>query len=68
MKKVKNWKEIHSAFVTIDRYALAKVLGTSYATITQIANGFRQVSPKRALQIEKVSGIKKEVLRPDIWK
>lgn len=66
-KEVKRLKE---AFAGIDKNELAKkISGKKYARnwLSQVICGFVRVSPERALLIEKLSGVDKRLLRPDIW-
>ena len=46
---------------------LAKQLETTGATISRIESGARAPSHKLALRIEQVTGISRQVLRPDIY-
>jgi len=59
--------ELRDAFAKVDRKALAAKLGTSVNYINQIIYRDKLVSFKRALIIEKLTGISKSIFRPDIW-
>lgn len=47
--------------------ALAKLLGTTPATISRIESGLRQPSVALTLKIEQVTGIPRAKLRPDVY-
>lgn len=63
---MKHFKEL---FKGIDRKTLARALKTSRNVVDQFIGGFRQVSPRRARDIEKATGgkVPAKVLRPDIF-
>jgi DNA-binding transcriptional regulator YdaS (Cro superfamily) len=67
MTKVINANAIREAFDKVDRKKLSKQLGTTVSYLNQVISGFKRVSFQRAIEIEKVTGIKKEILRSDIW-
>lgn len=61
---------IKEAFKGVDRAKLARDLKVANRTyIDQIAAGFTTVSPKRAKEIERLTGgiVPAKVLRPDIF-
>lgn len=64
-----NKESIKKAFKGINRKQLAKSLKTSRAVIDLIATGYSKVSPRRALQIERLTGgkVRAKILRPDIF-
>ena len=65
--RVRNHRAIYKAFSAVDRADTAKKLHSSVAYLNQVISGFKSVSPKRAIEIEKVTGIPRSTLRPDIW-
>lgn len=70
MKKVIGHKQIYKAFkgfTAEDKAFLADKLGTSVNMLTQYIDGFKAFSWKRALEVERLTGIPKHVLRPDIY-
>lgn len=62
-------KDFRKVFKGIDRKALALELGSSRNVIDQVVGGYKQVSPKRALDIERATKgkIRAKALRPDIF-
>lgn len=62
-----NTAKIKRAFKGIDRRDFARRLKTSVRAIDQIAGGLIIVSPKRALMIERITGIPANIFRPDIF-
>lgn len=68
MKKVIGHKQIYRAFKNVDKEKLAKELGTSVNMLTQYIDGFKAFSWHRALEVERLTGIPKHVLRPDVYK
>ena len=46
---------------------LASSLGISPQAVQQWVNGFRLVPANRAIEIEILTGVKRELLRPDIF-
>ena len=67
MKKVIGHKQIYKAFKGVDKEKLARELGTSVNMLTQYIDGFKAFSWKRTLEVEKLTGIPKSILRPDIY-
>jgi DNA-binding transcriptional regulator YdaS (Cro superfamily) len=47
--------------------AAAKLLGLSHAHLSRYERGERRIAPLRAARIEKITGIPREVLRPDVF-
>lgn len=60
---------VKKAFQGVDIKKLARFLGSTDNTLSQIVNGLIVVSPLRALQIEELTGgkVKAKVLRPDVF-
>jgi DNA-binding transcriptional regulator YdaS (Cro superfamily) len=46
---------------------IAKSLGVSVKTVSAWKRGRNKITDKRAIQIEKVLGIPRAQLRPDLW-
>ena len=69
IKPVKNnTAKIKKAFKNVDRWMLAKKLKSSVRAIDQIVGGLIVVSAKRAMAIERITGIPAGILRPDIFR
>ena len=69
IKPVKNnTAKIKKAFKDVDRRRLAIKLKSSVRSVDQIAGGLIIVSAKRAMAIERITGIPAGILRPDIFK
>ena len=45
----------------------AKLIGVSTTIVWQWENGTRRVSAERAVEIERITGIPREQLRPDLF-
>ena len=67
----KQIKKIRRAFKKVDRFNLAKLLVESGKRnyIDQVATGKKLVSPRRAIEIERITykKISRFILRPDIF-
>jgi DNA-binding transcriptional regulator YdaS (Cro superfamily) len=47
--------------------AVARILGVSHAQVSRYERGLRQVPADRAVAFEKITGISRHVLRPDVF-
>jgi DNA-binding transcriptional regulator YdaS (Cro superfamily) len=66
MKALRMWRESlpegRRSYV-----AAAKLLGVSAPQLYRYETGQRAIAPRRAREIEKITGIPRAVLRPDIF-
>ena len=65
-------KDLHGALTGIiedlgSQQKLADVLGVSQTQVSYLINGINRLSTTNAAKIEKIFGIKKSILRPDIY-
>lgn len=67
VEKTKQQQRIMAAFKDVDKKRLARLLGSNMNTLYQVTSGNLQVSAQRAIKIEKYAGVKKSILRPDIF-
>jgi DNA-binding transcriptional regulator YdaS (Cro superfamily) len=70
--KPKNSEQIKEAFRKQGHQEIREKLQRNFPAMSdnviwQIISGHLQVSPQRAIEIEKATGVKKEILRPDIF-
>lgn len=49
------------------RGAVAKSLGLTVEAVRQWTLKDRKIPPKRAVELEKISGVHRSELRPDLW-
>lgn len=62
-----NLKEYFDAQPRGAKVALAKALGISKTWMSLVINGKVSPSPELAIQIDKITGVSRKVLRPDIF-
>lgn len=64
MEKLKTWR------LSLEKPTLeeaSKLLGVSAVQVCRLENGDRKVSPERVLDFERITGISRHELRPDVF-
>lgn len=66
MKALRDWRlSLPPEFRTLD--AAGKLLGVSGVQMHRYETGQRRMQPERVLEIEKITGIPRTILRPDVF-
>lgn len=66
MKSLFEWRQKLPADYRSVR-AAAKLLGVSASELCRYENGHRRVAAERAIEFERITGISRHVLRPDVF-
>lgn len=64
MKALHDWR---MSLPTPTLAAAARLLGISESQMSRYEAGLRQVAPERVVEFEKITGIPRAVLRPDVF-
>jgi DNA-binding transcriptional regulator YdaS (Cro superfamily) len=65
MNEFRNWRQ---NLPGEDTYAeAARLLGVSKKHVYRYEDGTRRVAPERVLEFEKITGISRHILRPDVY-
>lgn len=63
MLELRNWRKK----VKLTQADAARLLGVTAAQISRYEAGKRQIAPERVVEFEKITGIPRAVLRPDVF-
>jgi transcriptional regulator with XRE-family HTH domain len=63
MLELRNWRKK----VNLTQADAARLLGVTAAQISRYEAGKRQIAPERVVKFEKITGISRHVLRPDVF-